>query len=209
MDITRLKGNLPDNVYAQLSGTDAQFGIDDELKLAHFLGQCDFESIQFTAVRENLNYSAKSLLQVFPKYFDAATAAAYARQPQKIGNRVYANRMGNGNEASGDGFNYRGRGYIQLTGKVNYKALGDHIGQDLVADPDLVATEYPLLSAAYFFQSRNLFAVCEQGATAATVTAVTKIVNGGTNGLADRIKAFNKFYGLLTGTTLGTPAPEI
>jgi putative chitinase len=197
MDITRLKGNIPDNVYAQLSGTDTKFGIDDDLKLAHLLGQCDYESIQFTAVRENLNYSAQALLRVFPKYFDAVAAAAYARQPQKIGNRVYANRMGNGNEASGDGFKYRGRGYIQLTGKVNYKALGDHIGQDLVADPDLVAMNYPLLSAAYFFQSRNLFAVCEQGATEATVTAVTKIVDGGTNGLADRIKAFNKFYGLL------------
>jgi putative chitinase len=198
MDITRLKGHLPDHVFAQLADADTEFGIDDELKLAHFLGQCDFESIQFTAVREDLNYSAQALLRVFAKYFDADSATTYAHQPEKIGDRVYANRMGNGDEASGDGFNYRGRGYIQLTGKVNYKAFGAHLGRDLLANPDLVATDYPLASAAYYFQSRDLFAVCEKGATVAVVTAVTRVVNGGTNGLAARIKAFNKYYGLFT-----------
>jgi putative chitinase len=199
MDITLLKGRLPDAVYAQLPPTIAVFGIDDELKLAHFLGQCDYESEQFTAVREDLSYSAQALLKVFGKYFDADSAAAYAHQAEKIGDRVYANRMGNGDEASGDGFNFRGRGYIQLTGKVNYKAFGGHIGQDLVANPDLVATDQALASAAYFFQSRDLFVVCEKGSDKNTVTAVTRIVNGGTNGLAQRILAFNKYYNLLSG----------
>lgn len=198
MDITRLQGHLPAAVYTQLPAAIDAFVINDELKLAHFLGQCDYESEQFSATREDLNYSAQALLRVFGKYFDATSAAAYARQPEKIGDRVYANRMGNGDEASGDGFRYRGRGYIQLTGKVNYKAFGGHIAQDLVANPDLVATDYALESAAYYFQSRDLFAICERGADNATVTAVTRIVNGGTNGLAARITAVNKYYGLLT-----------
>ena len=199
MNIAVLQAHLPAAVFTQLPGAINDFGINDELKLAHFLGQCDYESETFTAVLENLNYSAQALLKTFAKYFDATSAATYARQPEKIGDRVYAGRMGNGDEASGDGFRYRGRGYIQLTGKVNYKAFGGHIGQDLVANPDLVATQYALESAAYYFQSRDLFAVCERGADNATVTAVTKVVNGGTNGLAGRITAFNKYYGLLKG----------
>ena len=206
MDITPLKDNLPNNVYAQLPGTNAEFGIDDELKLAHFLGQCAYESIQFTAVRENLNYSAEALLRVFPKYFDNDSATEYAYQPEKIANRAYANRIGNGDEASGDGYNYRGRGYIQLTGKDNYQRFGDSVGQDAVTNPDLVATSYPLLSAAYFFRSRNIFAVCEQGATVATVTAVTRLVNTGIIGLADRVKSFNKYYVLLTSPAGNTVA---
>jgi len=206
MDITILKGQIPDSVYTQLPDTNTKFAIDDVLKLAHFLSQCDHESIHFSAVRENLNYSAQALLKTWPKHFDAQAANEYARQPEKIGNRAYANRMGNGDEASGDGYKFRGRGYIQLSGKVNYKAFGDNIGKDLLANPDLVATDYALASAAYYFKSRDLFAVCEKGATVANVTAVTKIINGGTNGLADRIKLFNKYYDLLSGTHRDTHA---
>ena len=197
MDITVLNSALPANVYAGLSGVMAKYTIDDVLKLAHFLGQCDYESEHFTAVRENLNYSANALLATFPTHFDSTSAAAYARQPEKIANHVYANRMGNGNEASGDGWNFRGRGYIQLTGKVNYKAFSNFMGVDTVSSPELVATDYPMASAAFFFHANNLFAVCDRGATNDVVTAVTKIINGGTNGLQDRIKTVNKYYNLL------------
>jgi len=123
---------------------------------------------------------------------------AYAHNPQKIGSRVYANRMGNGDEASGDGFTYRGRGYIQLTGKNTYQAFSGFIGEDCVADPALVATKYPLASAAFFFNSNNIWAICDRGANDATVTSVTKAVNGGTHGLAERIQNFNVFIKALS-----------
>jgi putative chitinase len=149
MNTTSLKGIVPTIVLTQLPDVMSRFGIDDILKLAHFISQCDYESEQFSAVRENLNYSAQALLKVFPTHFDAAAAQSYARQPEKIANRAYANRMGNGDEASGDGWNYRGRGYIQLTGKVNYQALTHFLNDpniDLITNPDLVATVYPLSS---------------------------------------------------------------
>jgi len=197
MDSTPLKDHLPAIVYGQLPDVMTKFGIDNVLKLAHFISQCDYESEQFTAVRENLNYSAKALLNTFPIHFNAATAAAYARQPEKIAHPAYAGRIGNGNEARGDGWNFRGRGYIQLTGRVNYKALGDFLGIDLLSNPDLVATTYPLSSAAFFFRENNLMAVCARGSTPDVITAVTKIINGGTNGLAGRIASFNRYYQFL------------
>jgi putative chitinase len=144
-------------------------------------------------VVENLNYSAQRLLQVFPKYFKNVDVNAYARNPQKIGSRVYANRMGNGDEASGDGFKFRGRGYIQLTGKNNYQAFSGFIGEDCLASPDLVATTYPLASAAFFFNSSNIWKICDRGSDDATVASVTKAVNGGTHGLAERLQNFKKF----------------
>jgi len=133
------------------------------------------------------------LLQVFPKYFRGVDANAYARNPEKIGNRVYANRMGNGDEASGDGFKFRGRGYIQLTGKNNYTNFSHFVGEDCVANPHLVATKYPLASAAFFFNSNNIWPICDRGADDATVTSVTKAVNGGTHGLAERLQNFKVF----------------
>lgn len=223
MNTSSLKGIVPTIVLTQLPDVMSRFGIDDVLKLAHFISQCDYESEQFSAVRENLNYSAQVLLKVFPTHFDAVTAQTYARQPEKIANRAYANRMGNGDEVSGDGWNYRGRGYIQLTGKINYQALthflnstpaanpdpnatpGPAASIDLIANPDLVATDYPLSSAAFFFHTNNLFAVCDRGATTDVITAVTKIINGGINGLADRITTFNKYYSLLNQ---GLPRPS-
>lgn len=198
LNLAGLAGKLPQAVIAQIPEAAAKFGITTNLRLAHFLAQCALESTNFTATVENMNYSAQRLLQVFPKYFKPPVDVnAYARNPQKIGSRVYANRMGNGDEASGDGYRYRGRGYIQLTGKNNYQSFTNHIGEDCVANPDLVATTYPLASAGFFFNSNNIWAICDQGASDATVTSVTKRVNGGTHGLAERIQNFKKFSAAL------------
>jgi putative chitinase len=195
--LEKLKGHVPDAVIAQIPGIITKFNCNTPLRLAHFLAQCGHESGNFKAVSENLNYSAKGLLGTFGKYFNATTAAQYERKPEMIASRVYGNRMGNGDEASKEGFKFRGRGYIQLTGKSNYTAFTKFIGEDCVANPDLVATKYPLASAAFFFDSNKLWSICDKGATDADVTAVTKRVNGGTIGLADRIKHFKEFYSLL------------
>lgn len=192
-----LKGHIPDAVIAQIPDTAAKFNITNTLRLAHFLAQCGHESAGFKAVSENLNYSADGLVKIFGKYFNAATAAGSARNPEKIANKVYSSRMGNGNEASGDGWKHRGRGFIQLTGKDNYKAFDATVEDDILANPDLVATKYPLASAAFFFNKNGLWSICDKGADDATVTAVTKRVNGGTIGLADRIKHFKEYYNLL------------
>ena len=125
-------------------------------------------------------------------------SASYASKPQKIGSRVYANRMGNGDEASGEGYLYRGRGYIQLTGKNNYRSFGQFIGEDTVGNPDLVATKYPLASAAFFFTVNKIWDICDQGESDTVVAAVTKRVNGGTIGLPDRLAHFKKYYACLT-----------
>ena len=194
LNLEKLKGHVPDAVIAQIPDTAAKFNITTNLRLAHFLAQCGHESGGFKAVNENLNYGAKGLLGVFPKYFNATTAAQFERKPELIASKVYANRMGNGDEASKEGWKFRGRGYIQLTGKSNYTNFTKFIGEDCVANPDLVATKYPLASAAFFFNSNSLWAICDKGADDATVTAVTKRVNGGTIGLADRIKHFKEFY---------------
>jgi putative chitinase len=193
-----LKGHIPDAVIAQIPDTAARFGITTPLRLAHFLAQCGHESGGFKAVRENLNYSAKGLMGIFKKYFpNAKLALQYERKPEKIASLVYGNRMGNGPESSMDGFTYRGRGYIQLTGKSNYSLFDKTVPENIVADPDLVATKYPLASAAFFFNNNKLWSICDRGADVATVTAVTKRVNGGTIGLPDRIKHFNEYYKLL------------
>ena len=197
LNIEKLKGHVPDAVIAQIPDTAAKFNITTNLRLAHFLAQCAHESGNFKAVSENLNYSKDGLMKIFPKYFPGNFAESYARQPEKIASRVYGGRMGNGDEATKEGFKFRGRGYIQLTGKNNYTNFTKFIGEDCVANPDLVATKYPLASAAFFFNSNNLWAVCDKGADDAAVTAVTKRVNGGTIGLADRIKHFKEFYSVL------------
>lgn len=193
-----LKGHVPQVVIDAIPDTAARFGITTPLRLAHFLAQCGHESGGFRATQENLNYSAKGLCGIFRKYFPSVTVAMqYERKPEKIANKVYANRMGNGNEASGDGWKHRGRGYIQLTGKENYKAFDATVPEDILANPDLVATKYALASAAFFFKKNGLWAICDRGAGMDTVTAVTKRVNGGTIGLADRQKHFKEFYHLL------------
>jgi putative chitinase len=195
--LENLKGHVPDAVIAQIPDTAAKFNITNSLRLAHFLAQCGHESGGFRAVSENLNYSAKGLVGTFPKYFNATTAAQYERKPEMIASKVYGSRMGNGDEASKEGFKFRGRGYIQLTGKSNYTNFAKFIGEDTVVNPDLVATKYPLASAAFFFDSNKLWSICDKGADDATVTAVTKRVNGGTIGLPDRIKHFKEYYALL------------
>ncbi|CAB4143457.1 COG3179 Predicted chitinase [uncultured Caudovirales phage] len=198
MQINKLKGHIPDAVIAQLPDTIAKFELNTPLRLAHFLAQAGHESGGFKAVNENLNYGAKGLLGIFKKYFPTeAKAKEYERKPEKIANLVYGNRMGNGSEASGEGWKYRGRGYIQLTGKDNYKAFDAVVAENILEQPDLVATKYPLLSAAWFFHKNGLHKIADGGATDVVVTSVTKRVNGGTIGLDDRIKHFKEYYSLL------------
>ena len=198
MDINKLKGHIPDAVIAQLPDTIAKFELNTPLRLSHFLAQAGHESGGFKAVNENLNYGAKGLLSIFKKYFPTEEKAKlYERKPEKIANLVYGSRMGNGPEASGEGYKFRGRGYIQLTGKDNYKAFDAVVAESIVENPDLVATKYPLLSAAWFFHKNGLHKIADQGATDAVVTSVTKRVNGGTIGLPDRIKHFKEYYSLL------------
>jgi putative chitinase len=196
MDINKLKGHIPDAVLAQIPEVQQKFGIDTAVELSHFLAQCGHESGGFKAVSENLNYGAKGLLGIFKKYFPTeAKAKEYERKPEKIANLVYGGRMGNGPEASGEGYKFRGRGYIQLTGKSNYSEFDKVVAEDIISNPDLVATKYPLLSAAWFFH-KNCLKRCVD-ASDATVTSVTKCVNGGTIGLPDRLKHFKEYYSLL------------
>jgi len=198
LKLDALKGHIPDGVIQMIPDTAAKFQINTPLRLAHFLAQCGHESGGFRATQENLNYSAKGLMGIFKKYFPTeAIANAYQRNPQKIANKVYASRMGNGDEGSGEGYKFRGRGYIQLTGKDNYTAFGKSIGEDIPSNPDVVASKYALLSAAWFFNKNGLHKMADGGATDAVVTSITKRVNGGTIGLADRIKHFKEYYHLL------------
>ena len=198
MNLDKLKGHIPDAVIAQLPDTIAKFELNTPLRLAHFLAQAGHESGGFKLVNENLNYGAKGLLGIFKKYFPTADKAAlYERKPEKIANLVYGGRMGNGPEASGEGYKFRGRGYIQLTGKDNYAEFDKVVPENLIESPDLVATKYPLLSAAWFFHKNGLHKIADKGATDAVVTEVTKRVNGGTIGLADRIKHFKEYHALL------------
>jgi len=198
MKLEALSKKLPASVMAEIPVIIEKFGIDGPLRLSHFLSQCAHESGNFKFLKENLNYSADGLRKIFPKYFPTLEAAnKYARQPEKIANKVYGSRMGNGDEASGDGFKFRGRGYIQLTGKDNYAAFDKFVDDDIMANPDLVATKYPLTSAAFFFHKNKLWEVCDRGHSDDVVTAVTKRVNGGTHGLADRQDKFDLFHSTL------------
>jgi putative chitinase len=198
LKLEKLRGHIPDAVIAQIPDTASKFNINTPLRLAHFLAQCGHESGGFKVTSENLNYSAKGLMGIFKKYFPTqALAESYQRQPQKIANKVYASRMDNGSEASGDGYKFRGRGYIQLTGRANYTAFGKAINEDIANNPDVVSGKYALLSAAWFWSKNGLNTLADGGATDATVTSITKRVNGGTIGLPDRIKHFKEYYHLL------------
>ena len=198
LKLDKLKGHVPQVVIDSIPEVASKFGINTPLRVAHFLAQCGHESGGFRVTQENLNYSAKGLNGIFRKYFPTeASAAAYARQPQKIANKVYANRMANGSEASGDGYKFRGRGYIQLTGRDNYTQFGKAIGVDIPNNPDLVASKYALASAAWFWSKNGLNKLADAGSSDTAVTSITKRVNGGTIGLADRIKHFKEYYHLL------------
>jgi putative chitinase len=165
------------------------------IRAAHFFAQTAHETGGFKAFSENLNYSAQGLQGIFGKYFPGNLEESYARQPEKIANRVYADRMGNGNEASGDGWKYRGRGALQLTGKANYKAFADYLGKpEIMENPDLVATTYAFESAMFFFDKNKLWSICDQGINDAAILALTKRINGGTHGLEDRNAKTKKYY---------------
>ena len=198
LNLEKLKGHIPEAVIVQIPTVMEKFQINTPLRLAHFLAQCGHESGGFKATQENLNYSADGLKKIFPKYFPGNIAESYARNPEKIASKVYGGRMGNGGEETKEGYKFRGRGYIQLTGKENYTSFAKSIGEDTVVNPDLVATKYALASAAWFFSKNGLNAIADKGANDATVTAVTKRVNGGIIGLPDRIKHFKEYYHLLT-----------
>ena len=171
-------------------------------RAAHFFAQTAHESGNFKAFSENLNYGAKGLMGIFKKYFpDAATAAKYERKPEKIANRVYASRMGNGDEASGDGWKFRGRGALQLTGKSNYQAFASYLNKpEIMTNPDLVANEYAFESALYFFEKNGLWKICDQGVSDATILSLTKKINGGTHGLADRADKTKKYHAMVKGS---------
>ena len=198
LKLQNLKGHIPDAVIAMIPAVAEKFQIDSALRLAHFLAQCGHESGGFRLTKENLNYSAKGLNGIFKKYFPTLESALpYERKPEKIANKVYGGRMGNGPESTGDGAKFCGRGYIQLTGKDNYTAFGKSIGEDVCANPQVVAEKYALLSAAWFFNKNGLHKMADGGASDTVVTSITKRVNGGTIGLPDRIKHFKEYYHLL------------
>lgn len=197
MTTQKLILKLPLQVVGELDEVIKTYKISNPNRLAHFLAQCGHESNNFKAVIENLNYSEEGLLKVFPKYFDKNTAKSYAKRQEMIANMVYGGRMGNGDKNSGDGWRYKGRGFIQLTGKTNYKAFGDYIGVNVCADPNLLAIKYPLSSAAWYFEKRKIWQVCDEGIDLETIKKVTKLVNGGYNGLEDRISKTSIFYKLI------------
>lgn len=174
-----------------------KFKIDNPLVLSHFIAQVAHESGDFKYKVENLNYSKDGLLKIFPKYFTPETALQYQRQPEKIANKVYASRFGNGDEKSGDGYRFRGRGYIQVTFKNNYIEFDKTVEDDILSNPDLIITKYPLVSAGWYWNSRKLNSIANLGDTIEVVTKVTKVVNGGTNGIEDRINKFRQYYNKL------------
>jgi putative chitinase len=193
MNLPAIKSLLPESIFNRLPEVIKRYEINTPKRLAHFLSQCGHESGGFKVFTENLNYSAEGLLKTFPKYFNAETAAASARKPERIANKVYANRMSNGNEESGDGWKFRGRGCIQLTGRANYTAYDQAVPENVLENPDLVAGALALDSAGWFWKTNGLNKIADAG----DVTAVTKRVNGGTHGLADRQSRYSALIALL------------
>ena len=167
-------------------------------RAAHFFAQTSHETGDFKAFSENLNYSAQGLQDIFGKYFPGNLEESYARNPEKIGSRVYADRMGNGNEASKEGWVFRGRGALQTTGKANYKALSENLKKpEIMTNPDLVANELAFESAIFFFDKNKLWSICDKGVNDTSILSLTKKINGGTNGLDDRAVKTKKYYGWL------------
>lgn len=197
MSTIKLAEIIPSSVLNELQLVQTKYDISTALRLAHFLAQCKHESGNFSRTTENLNYSAVGLTGTFPKYFpDQDTAKAYARQPEKIANRVYANRMGNGDESSGDGWKHRGYGYIQLTGKDNQTKFIQSIGIE-IAPEEIASPKYALMSSGWFWQTNRLNNIADKGAGEAVVKEVTRRVNGGYHGLTERTKNFIQIYNLL------------
>ena len=210
MDIQNLKGYIPDTIIAQLPEVCAKFDIDGPRRLSHLLGEAMEESGKFTKVYENLNYSAQGLANTWPSRYAVdpkaankqpnATAIKIARNPQAIANNCYANRLGNGDETSGEGWYRRGVGYIQTTGRTNQEAFFLSVGLPKDSDPAIIATQYPLASAAFYFKSNNLWPICDKGVDIPTITAVAKKVNGAGIGLDHRILYTQEIYRLLQGS---------
>lgn len=170
--------------------TFSKYKITTPLRIVHFLAQCHNETGGFTKFFENLNYSQTGLLKTFSKYFTTAQAKTYANKPASIANRVYANRMGNGNESSGDGYRFRGRGIIQLTGRANYQAYKEYSKIDVVSNPDLAARiDIALDIAGWYWQKNNINVLADKD----NIESITKAVNGGSIGLEDR-KKFLAYY---------------
>ena len=178
-----------------LNATFERFDISSNLRKAAFIGQCGHECGNFRILEENLNYRAETLMKLWPKRFPTLEFAnQYAKNPKKIANMVYANRMGNRDEASGDGYRFRGRGCIQLTGHANYYHAGQALGEDFVMQPELVATpQYAALSAGFFWNTQKL----NQYADTKDLRTMTKKINGGYIGLNDREKHFNQALAVL------------
>lgn len=165
------------------------------VRAAHFFAQTAHETGEYKSFTENLNYSSQLLQNIFPRYFPDNLEESYARNPEKIANRVYASRMGNGDEKSGDGWKYKGRGALQLTGKDNYVAFAKYLQKpEIITNPSLVATEYSFESAMFFFDKNKLWQICDKGINDATILALTKRINGGTHGLEDRNEKTKKYY---------------
>jgi putative chitinase len=191
-----IKGNpYIDHWYEALEQALPDYDINTPERVAAFMAQTAHESGEYRAIKENLNYRAVSLRKVFPKYFPTdELAAAYAQQPEKIANRVYANRMGNGPEESGDGYRYCGRGLIQLTGKSNYQAFADSIEITPEEVSEFLATfEGAVQSACWFWEANGLNKWADKG----DIVMLTKKINGGTIGLEDRIEHYNHILHVL------------
>lgn len=194
-----LKGKIPTPIWNELSLVIDKFDINTPLRMAHFLGQASHECLDFTKMTENLNYSWQGLRKTFPKYFpNDGIARQFERNPEKIANRVYSNRMGNGSEETGDGYLYRGRGAFMLTGKNNYKAFDLYVPENIVQNPNLVSSKYALSSAAWFWDTNKLNRLADMGIEDKHITAVRRVINGGSIGLADCIDRTEKFYNLLS-----------
>jgi putative chitinase len=196
--LDKLKGKIPNEIISQIPDISAKFGITNVLRLAHLLGQAAHESGHWKSFSENLNYSAEGLKKIFPKYFPGNISESYARNPEKIANKVYSSRMGNGDESSGDGWKYRGRGALQTTGKNNYQEFDKIVEENILENPDLVASKYALASAAFFFQKNGLWPICDKGSSDEVITTISKRVNGGTIGLSERLKLTKEYYSLLS-----------
>ena len=198
-DFQSLHGLTPDGIIGKntLLKIKEVLAIQSLEMLAHFMGQCHVESAGFTAVMENLNYSEKGLLTTFKKYFTPDTAHLYQRNPEKIANKVYANRMGNGNEDSGDGWKHIGFGLIMTTGTDNQNLFANYIKDPQVKiTPSLIATKYPFESAKFYFDNRHLWSLCVT-VDEKSITALSYRVNGGTNGLQEIIEWTNHYYNIL------------
>lgn len=203
MNLEKIKDRIPEHVYLQIKEFGGSFGLTSDVRLAHFLGTCNHESQNFTKYEEVLNYSAKRLAEVWPSRFANGgapneLAIKIAKKSDVIAYTVYANRLGNGRPESRDGWNYRGRGAIMLTGKANYKAFGDSIGVDLVKDPDLVKTKYMVTAALWFFHTNGLFLICDSGIDLSTCKKLRRRVQGGTIGLGAVCDLTKDYYKLLT-----------